>query len=86
MRSFRDKLARGEEELLPSEFVDRMLSGERRIRLWREHRGMSLVDLAKTAGVHSTALSRIEHGHRGARPETLKALADALGVKVDDLI
>ena len=85
VEEFKAKLARGEEEMLPSEFVDRLLDGENPIRLWREHRGMSLNELALKADMHRTALSRVEHGHRGVRVETLKGIADALSVTMDDL-
>lgn len=71
---------------VPAEFVDRMLAGENLVTLWRQHRGLTIAQLAEKSGVHRTVISRLEHGHRGVRAETMRALADALGVKVDDLI
>ncbi|MFN3674186.1 MAG: transcriptional regulator, partial [Bosea sp. (in: a-proteobacteria)] len=39
IREFKRKLAAGEEELVPSAVVDRILNGENLVRVWREHRG-----------------------------------------------
>ena len=85
LRAF-DRAVQADEESLPAEFVKRALEGESLVRLWREHRGMTIGELSQKAGVHRTALSSLENGRRGARTETFKALADALGVTVDDLI
>ena len=46
---FERRLAAGEEELLPSDMVDRILAGENRVRVWREHRGFSVSALAEKA-------------------------------------
>jgi DNA-binding XRE family transcriptional regulator len=74
------------EEQLPAAFVDRMLAGENLIRLWREHRGLTRVQLAEKAGMHRVNLVKIEGGARGASVPTLMKLAAALGVTVDDLV
>ncbi|MEM6727805.1 MAG: helix-turn-helix transcriptional regulator [Pseudomonadota bacterium] len=86
IEAFRQKLADGQEELLPSGFVDRMLDGESLIKLWREHRGLSQDALAEAAGVPRPNISAIEKGRRGASVETLKRIADALNVRLDDLV
>ncbi len=49
--AFRQRLAAGEEELVPSVVVDRLLSGENRVRVWREHRGLKASELAAKAGI-----------------------------------
>ena len=43
------RLAAGEEELLPAAMVDAILDGESRVRVWREHRGLTAAALAKAA-------------------------------------
>ena len=83
---FRRKLAIGEEEFLPTAFVDRMLAGENLVRLWREHRTMTSSALAKRAGVAQSYLSEIETGKKDGGIRTMKKLADALGVTLDDLV
>lgn len=86
VQEYRRRLAAGEEELVPSEIVDRLLSGESRIRVWREHRGMTAKVLAEEAGIAQPFLSQIETGKREGTVDTLRSLADALGVTIDDLV
>lgn len=79
-------LAAGEEEALPAEFVTAMLEGENLVRLWRRHRGLTLEALARAAGLSKGYLSQIETGKRVGAIETLKPIAAALGVSLDDLV
>ncbi|MEH3116446.1 MAG: helix-turn-helix transcriptional regulator [Methylorubrum populi] len=82
---FRRKLAASEEELIPASVVERLVSGENRVRVWREHRGLSGAALAKRAGLAQAYLSQIETGTREGTVETYGKLAAALGVSLDDL-
>lgn len=86
IEGFKTELARGEEEYLPSEFVDRMLAGDNIVSLWREHRGLGKAELAKLADIHRVTLAKIESGERGPAVEALKKLATALNVTTDDLV
>jgi len=86
IRRFEVRLAAGEEELLPEEMVDRILDGENPIRAWREHRGLTVKALAEAAGIAPAYLSQIETGKRDGTVATVKKLADALGVSVDDVV
>lgn len=82
---FERKLAAGEEELVPAEYVRRMSEGESPIRVWRDFRGMSAKDLAAAAGISTAFLSEIETGKKDGSIATLKAIADALKIDLDDL-
>lgn len=42
---------------------------------------LSQAELAKATGVHTATISRLETGRTGARPSTLRRLAEALGVE-----
>ncbi len=75
---FKERLAAGEEELLPAEMVDRILDAENPIRVWREHRGFSVKVPADKAGIAPAYLSQIETGKRDGTVATVKKLADAL--------
>lgn len=86
VRRFKDRLAAGKEELLPAEMVDRILDGESPVRVWRGHRGLSVKALAEKAGIAPAYLSQIETGKRDGTVATIKKLALALGVTVDDLV
>jgi DNA-binding XRE family transcriptional regulator len=83
---FKKRLAAGEEELIPSEMVMRMVAGESPVRVWREHRGLTMAALAERAGIAQPYLSQIETGKRDGTAQTMKKLALALDVTVDDLI
>jgi DNA-binding XRE family transcriptional regulator len=85
VETFRRRLAAGEEELVPAEIVNRILDGENKVRVWRGHRGMTARDLAAKASVSASYLSQIESGARDGSFETIKRIAAALGLSVDDL-
>ncbi len=84
--AFERRLALGEEELIPSEIANRILDGENRIRVWRDHRGLSAAALAEKAGLAQSYLSQIETGKRSGTIDTMKKLAEALGIGLDDLV
>lgn len=86
MADFRMRLAHGEEELVPSAVADRIINGENPIRIWREHRGMSVKALADIVGIAPAYLSQVETGKREGTVQTLSKLAAALRVKIDDLV
>lgn len=52
----------------------------------RERSLLSQAELAKATGVHTATISRLETGRRGARPSTLRRLAEALGVEPRELL
>jgi len=58
----------------------------RRIRTLQTARGVTQQQLAEVSGVDRTDLSRIENGKKLPSIPTLRALAIALDVKVDDLL
>ncbi len=80
------RLASGEDEMLPAEMVERMIAGESKVRLWREHRGLTGKALAAKAGMGAAYLSQIETGDRQGPVALMRKLADALGVTIDDLV
>ena len=79
------RLDSGEDELIPEEFANRLLDGESPIRVWRELRGLKVKDLVAEAQISSAYLSQIEKGDREGKLGTMRKLADALGVAIDDL-
>ena len=83
---FEQRLAAGDEELVPSAMVDRILAGENLVRVWREHRGLTVSALAEMAGIAQPYLSQIETGKREGTLQTMKKIAGALRVKLDDLV
>jgi DNA-binding XRE family transcriptional regulator len=74
-------------EAFPAELVHRLLnSGEHPLRVWREYRGLTMQELEKKSGVKQSYISEIETRKKAGSVATLKALADALSLTVDDLI
>jgi transcriptional regulator with XRE-family HTH domain len=61
----------------------RYMVGERLAEL-REQKALTLHDLEELSGVGADGISKIENGHRKPRPSTLRKLARALGVEVED--
>ena len=74
------------EEDLPDEMVARLLSGGNPIRVWREYRKLSTAELAETSGISKAYLAQLEGGERQGTLTTLKRLAAALSVSIDDLV
>jgi len=74
------------EDLLPVALVRRMLNGEHPIRIWRQHRGLSMNELARRSGVNPAYLSEIENERKPGSVHAFAALARTLGVHIDDLI
>lgn len=70
---------------LSAEAVDRFLAGENLVTLWREERGLTQRALATAAGVSPAMLNEIEKGKRLPSLTKARAIADALGVGMDDL-
>lgn len=75
-----------DQELVPFELVKRISSGEHPVRVWREYRGMEAAELSTVAGVAASYLSDIENGRKPSSVKSMKRVANALGVGVDDLI
>ncbi len=80
------RLASGEDELVPANIVNRILDGEKAPRVWREYRGLTVKQLADQAGVSAPFVSQIETGQREGSVETMRKIAAALKVSLDELI
>ena len=81
-----DKSKQLNEESVPSEFVEKMLEGESPLKLWRGHRGHTQQALSDLSGVNRVQIADIEAKRKTGSVATLKKLADALNLAVDDLI
>jgi DNA-binding XRE family transcriptional regulator len=79
------RLARGEDELVPIELTERRLAGESKVKIWREYRGFTQEGLAKAAKVSRSMIAAIEAKHKTGGVATLKKLAKALKVDLDEL-
>ena len=73
------------QETVPDAITRRLVRGANPITVWREHRGLTLRALADTAGLDPGYLSQLENGKRTGPVATMKKLAAALGIELDDL-
>ncbi len=76
----------GTEELVPETVVNRLIDGESPLRVWREYRGLSQAALARAADTSRVQIVEIEAARRTGSVHTLRRLADALDVGLDDLV
>jgi DNA-binding XRE family transcriptional regulator len=74
------------EEYVPMDMVERLVEGENALRVWREHRQLSIGVLANVSGINKSTISLLENDKAYGRPATWRALADALRVTVDDIL
>src|SRR5437867_4007448 len=69
--------------LLPKEMVDRLADGENPIRVLREFRGRTQVDLVVAVGITQGYLSDLETGKRKGPLALHQKIAQALGVPLE---
>jgi DNA-binding XRE family transcriptional regulator len=72
-------------DYLPLELVDRLITGEHPIRVWRRHRGLTREALAASAGVAPSYVTEIETGKNPGSFDALAKLAAALKITLDDI-
>jgi len=80
------RIADGEEDVLPHGMVVRLVAGENRLKVWREHRGMTIAGLAMEAGLSRAQVSQMESGARAGSIVSYLRLARVLGVETGDIL
>lgn len=73
------------EESFPAEVARRLINGENPIRVFREHRGLTQVQLARVAKIARPYLAEIETGKKQGSIAVLKAIAGALRLDLNDI-
>ncbi|HET9068620.1 MAG TPA: helix-turn-helix domain-containing protein [Amaricoccus sp.] len=71
---------------MPHAILARIIAGEQPVRVIREWRGITAAELARRAGLHRVQVHDIETGKTGGSVSTLKRIADALDVPLDDIV
>ena len=86
IEQWRQARSEGRTDDLPLEVMKKLVDPEQsRIRVWREHRGLTGAQLAKAAGLSAAYVSQIETGQRDPGLKALKSIAAALKLDLDDL-
>ena len=81
-----DAAAAGRGTFLSVDQVRRILDGASPLRVYREHRGLTLQALADRIGVGKSHLSQIETGKKNGSLKVRRDCAAALDVDLDDLV
>ncbi len=81
------ELAAGGDELIPAGIANKLFQGEEhRLRIWREYRGLTQKALEAKSGVNQGYIAQIESRKKIGGIKTLKKLALALRINLDDLV
>lgn len=81
-----DEAMANRDEGMPHDLVKRLIDGESPIAVFRAWRDLSQAELARRSGVNRVQIVEIEGGRKRGSVDTLKAIANALDVSVDELI
>ena len=84
--ALQERIDSGTEEFLPEVVADQLIDGKPPLGVWREYRGLSQASLARAADASRVQIVDIEAGRRTGSVHTLRRLADALGIGLDDLV
>jgi ribosome-binding protein aMBF1 (putative translation factor) len=85
-RTMLARLASGTEEVLTAAETDALVAAKTPLAFWRGKRGMTQTDLADRVGIKQGFLSEIESGHKTGDVVTLRKIANALRISLDDLV
>lgn len=85
MQAVADYLANPQEGL-PHDLMKRLIDGDSPLGVYRRWRGFNQSSLARASGVNRVQIADIEAGRSNGSITTLKKLADALGVTIDELV
>ena len=79
-------LAAGTEELLTTEEVDALLNATSPLSFWREKRGLSIEQLAESAGVDTADIAASERGEEVSNIHFYERVARPLGLDIEDIL
>ncbi|MBR1777285.1 MAG: helix-turn-helix transcriptional regulator [Alphaproteobacteria bacterium] len=85
-KAIEERIARGEGEYMPASVVDAILDGESPVKVYREYRKKTQAELAAEAGLSVDMIKKIESGKSDGSLKSLKAIAKALNVDLEDIV
>lgn len=86
IRQARERILRGEDELLPFELAEQILDGMHPVKAFRQHRGLSQRALAKECDISPSYLSEIESGRKPGSVDAMVKLSKTLRVPMENLL
>jgi len=84
-KSIMRRVRAGDEDTLSSDEVKALIAAKTPLALWRKKRGLTQATLAEETGIAQGFLSEIEAGKKTGDVKTLRKVAAALRVTLDDL-
>ena len=72
--------------LIPKEIVDRIIAGENALRVLRQWRGKTQLDISYKTNIGQGYISDLESGRRKGTTAALKKIADVLKVPLDLIV
>ncbi len=76
----------GEDELIPLAIMERLVSEESNLKVWREYRNLSPKQLSQQTGIGVSTISKIENNKQSLDIAKVKKIADVLDLDVEDLV
>ncbi len=71
---------------IPQEVVENhILHGKTLVKSWREHLNMTKNEVAAKMGITQASFCQMENNPKSLRPSTLKRIADAMGIRWEQL-
>ncbi len=83
--TIRSRIEDGIEEIFPFELRKRISGGESAIKVFREYRGFTQQQLSDKSGVSRALIAKVETGMKKGSVDTLKKLAFALDLDLDNI-
>ncbi len=81
-----DAAKRRREEAFPSEVAKRLVSGENPIRVFRDYRGLTQEQLARSIKMARPYLAELEAGRKEGSIPVLKVIAKVLKLPLTDIV
>lgn len=85
-KAVEERIAHGEGEYMPAYVVNAILDGESPVKVYRKYRKMTQAELAAEAGLSVDMIKKIESGKSDGSLKSLKAIAAALKVDLEDIV
>jgi ribosome-binding protein aMBF1 (putative translation factor) len=80
-----DSARNDENFFVPHDVVSASIDGDSMIKAWRQHLGLTQQELAIKVGMSQPALAKLERLDANPRRSTLKKLAEAMDIAVEQL-
>lgn len=75
-----------DEEAFPLEVSTSLINGENPITVYRKYRGLNQTELASITGISKNMISEIESSKKNGSIDSLKKIAEALELSIDDIV